>query len=125
MSGHIDSSIVAASSAITHLAAGALKRTMDDLEAEAVRIKKGKPTLEGFEQWAENAVPKDMKKEVGKGVKDFEKGFKDVKKGVKDFQKDVYDLSNDAKVVAKDAEAAIKDVKATVKVCIQHSSLYQ
>ena len=110
---------------------GALKRTMDDLQAEAKRIKQGKPTLAGFEQWAE-APAKKGGKELGKsvkglgkglkagdlekGVKDIEKGVKDVQKGVKDFSKDVKELRKDAEAIGKDAEKAVKDVKAAAKV---------
>lgn len=42
--------------------AGAMKRTMDDLDAEAERIKQGKATLEGFEQWAVVPVKKGAKR---------------------------------------------------------------
>lgn len=115
---------------VRRIAAGALKRTMDDLQAEAKRIKQGKPTLAGFEQWAE-APAKKGGKELGKsvkglgkglkagdlekGVKDIEKGVKDVQKGVKDFSKDVKELRKDAEAIGKDAEKAVKDVKAAAK----------
>lgn len=91
---------------------------MEDLDKEAKNIKQGKPTLPGFEHWADRVVKnKDLKKDIGKGVKDIEKGVKDVKKGVKDFSKDVKELGQDAKAVKNDTEAAIKDVKTAAKVC--------
>jgi hypothetical protein len=40
------------------IATNGLKRTMDDLDAEAKRIKAGNPTLSGFEQWAVMAPTK-------------------------------------------------------------------
>lgn len=52
---------------VRRIAAGAMKRTMDDLDAEAERIRQGKATLEGFEQWAvvpakKGAKPSEEKK---------------------------------------------------------------
>ena len=107
--------------------AGSLKRNLDDLAAEVKRIKAGKATLSGFEQWADKPAGQRGKLagKLGKGIKagdlkqgvqDIERGVKDVKKVVKDVRRDVGELRKDAESVEKGARAVAKDVKAAAKV---------
>jgi hypothetical protein len=91
--------------------AGALKKTMDDLAAEAERIKAGRATLEGFEHWAVGPTAQRLKKDFSKDAQAIKKGCKDVQKAVRDVEQDVNTVVRDAKEIRRDVAATVRDVQ--------------